>query len=510
VQRSEAQLPMRAFHLPIRWRMALWSAALMAATLAVAAYLSFFVLSDALLREVDGQLAERAERIEQRVITGPPEAPLAHPASQAEMAVDAFDEFAAPGVYTQIYDANGRPLAASSNIPQGGLPQDTWAVAYALSGRADLTTLPGGRDRLRALTRPMVSEGRTVGVIRVVASLHLLDTFLARFERLLLLVGFGGLVLAVFGGWALATRALHPVVELTRLARQAADEADDGRLREMAVEPPSPLVAALASDEIGVLASTFNDLLARLGATVRRQREFLADTSHELRNPLMVIGANLDLLDLDLPPEERTACLREAREEVGRMRRLIADLLFLTEVDAREAIVHAQVDLAGVARSVVRRSRPLPDGLELKLALADPAVVLGDRDRLRQLLTNLVENAIRYTPPPGEIQVAVRRRGDRAQLVVSDSGIGIASEHRERVFERFYRVDAARTRSMGGTGLGLAIVRQIAEAHGGGVRLESEPGRGSTFTVEIPLAPVEEPAPSPPIGEVAAPTGTPG
>src|SRR5438093_5721391 len=194
--------------------MALWSAALMAATLAVAAYLSFFVLSDALLREVDGQLAERADRIEQRVITGPPEAPLVLPASQAEMAVDAFDEFAAPGVYAQIYDANGRPLATSSNIPQGGLPQDSWAVDYALSGRPDLTTLPGGRDRLRALTRPLVSEGRTVGVIRVVASLHLLDTFLARFERLLLLVGLGGLVLAMVGGWALATRALHPVVEL--------------------------------------------------------------------------------------------------------------------------------------------------------------------------------------------------------------------------------------------------------------------------------------------------------
>src|SRR5437764_10831038 len=143
--RPEARL--RDARLPIRWRMALWSAALMAATLAVAAYLSFFVLSDALLREVDGQLTERADRIEQRVITGPPEAPLVLPASQAEMAVDAFDEFAAPGVYAQIYDATGRPLAASSNVPQGGLPQDSWAVDYALTGRPDLTTLPGGRGR---------------------------------------------------------------------------------------------------------------------------------------------------------------------------------------------------------------------------------------------------------------------------------------------------------------------------------------------------------------------------
>src|SRR5262249_14559805 len=300
----------------------------------------------------------------------------------------------------------------------------------------------------------------------------------------------------------------------TGLARRLAEEVEDGELRPIEIEAPSSLALALpgavASDEIGVLASTFNHLLTRLRGTVQRQREVLADTSHELRNPLMVIGANLDLLDLDLPPEERAACLREAREEVARMRRLVADLLFLTEVDARQAIVHARVDLAGVARSVVRRSRPLPDGLEMRLVLADPAVVLGDRDRLRQLLTNLVENAIRYTPPPGQIQVAVRRRGDRAELVVSDSGIGIAPEHQERVFERFYRVDAARTRSLGGTGLGLAIVRQIAEAHGGRVRLESELGRGSTFVVEFPLAPPVEPAPGPPVGEDVAPTAVPG
>jgi signal transduction histidine kinase len=113
---------------------------------------------------------------------------------------------------------------------------------------------------------------------------------------------------------------------------------------------------------------------------------------------------------------------------------------------------------------------------------------MGDRDRLRQLLANLVENAVRYTPPPGEIVVSVRRRGERAELAVADTGIGIAPEHHERIFERFYRVDAARTRSVGGTGLGLAIVRQIAEAHGGTVRLDSTPGRGSEFVIELPIA----------------------
>lgn len=466
--------------LPIRWRMALWSAALVTATLAVAAYISYATLREALLRDIDGTLAERADRIEARVV-GPPDQPLAVPPAPSQLVVDALEEFAAPGVYAQIYDPAGKLLASSPNLPEGGLPVDAWAVSYALGGRADVAVLPGGRDRLRVLTRPLVSEGQTVGAIRVAASLHLLDTFLLRFEGLLLLVGLGGLFLSLLGGWALTTRALAPVVEMTRLARETAASPSG---EPIAGSLPRPRTR----DEIGVLAITFDEMLARLRETVRRQREFLADTSHELRNPLMVIRTNLDLLELDLPPEEREACLREAREEAERMSRLIADLLFLTEANVHDAIVHARVDLAEVAKAVVRRTHPAPDDLELRLGLADSAVVLGDRDRLRQMLANLVENAVRYTPPPGEIVISVRRRGERAELEVADTGIGIAEEHQERVFDRFYRVDPGRTRSLGGSGLGLAIVRQIAETHGGRVRLESALGQGSRFIVELPLA----------------------
>ena len=277
-----------------------------------------------------------------------------------------------------------------------------------------------------------------------------------------------------------ATRALAPVMRMTHVARVTAADVDSDPQ-----EPP--IFVSAMRDEIGVLAATFDEMLTRLRDNVRGQREFLADTSHELRNPLMVVRANLDLLDLDLPAEERSACLREAREEVDRMTRLVSDLLFLAEVDASEAIVHDRLDLGEIAKGVVRRSRVLPEGLELKLGLVDPASVLGDRDRLRQLLTNLVENAIRYTPPPGVITVSVRKLGVRAELSVRDTGIGIAPDHQTRVFDRFYRVDSARTRTVGGSGLGLAIVKQIADAHGGTVKLDSVVGVGSEFRVVLPL-----------------------
>lgn len=471
------------FALPIRWRMALWSAALVTATLAVAGYASYATLREAQLRDMDASLAERAARIEQRVVIGPPEQPFNTAPGPQELAVDAVEEFDAPGVYVQVYDAAGKLLASSANIPAGGIPADGWAIGYALSGKPDVTILPGGRDRLRVLTRPLVSEGQTVGAIRVAASLHLLDTFLVRVESLLVLIGGGGLLLSLLGGWALATRALHPVVAMTRRVRGMAFDASVDDLPEVPA-----LGEGRTGDEIEELGSTFDEMLDRLRGTLRRQREFLADTSHELRNPLMVVRANLDLLELDLPPSERHDCLVESRQEVDRMSRLVSDLLFLTEVDVREAIVHARVDLAEVAKAVVRRTQPLPGGLGLRLGLTDPAPVMGDRDRLRQLLANLVENAVRYTPPPGEIVVSVRRRGERAELAVADTGIGIAPEHHERIFERFYRVDPARTRSLGGSGLGLAIVRQIAEAHGGHVRVESTPGKGSEFTIELPIA----------------------
>ena len=471
--------PKPTISLPIRWRLALWSAALVTATLAVAAYASYTSLRETLLRDVDINLIERAAKIEQRVID-PAVSTLTTVVTATDMRVDEIEEFEAPGMYAQIFGLNATLLASSSNLPPSGLPIDVEAISVALGGQTSIVNVSGGRDRLRVLTRPIGSDGRIAGVIRVAASLHLLDTFLLRLERIFFVIGMGGLFLSLVGGWALASRALAPVMRMTHVARETAADVDsDPR------EPP--IFVSAMRDEIGVLAATFDEMLTRLRDNVRGQREFLADTSHELRNPLMVLRANLDLLDLDLPPDERSACLREAREEVDRMSRLVSDLLFLAEVDASQAIVQDRLDLGEIAKGVVRRSRVLPDGLELKLGLIDPASVLGDRDRLRQLLTNLVENAIRYTPPPGTITVSVRRLGDRAELSVRDTGIGIAPDHQTRVFDRFYRVDSARTRTVGGTGLGLAIVKQIADAHGGTVKLDSTVAIGSEFRVILPL-----------------------
>lgn len=218
----------------------------------------------------------------------------------------------------------------------------------------------------------------------------------------------------------------------------------------------------------------------------------------------MVIRGNLDLLRLGLPEEERRTSVREASEEVDRMSRLAADLLFLAAADAEEVVEQEPVRLDEVVTAAWERARHLDAGAhELRLLRFEPLVVVGDHGGLDQLVWNLIENALRYTPPGGRVELELRRYDVEAVLRCSDTGVGIPEEHLPRIFERFYRVDKARSRRSGGTGLGLAIVKSVVEAHGGRVDVSSiatgGPGQGTTFTVWLPIhLTADGPEPGPP------------
>ncbi len=258
--------------------------------------------------------------------------------------------------------------------------------------------------------------------------------------------------------------------------------------REGGGQQPLRVYEPSDDDELAALAGTLNALLERLERNIRRQRQFLADASHELRGPLMVIRGNLDLLQMDLPPEERKACAREASEEVEHMARLISDLLFLAEEDAHDRLQSEPVQFHDIVADAWLRAVSLDaTDHEHIFERNDPVVVLGDRYRLTQMVWNLVENALRYTDAGGRITLVSRALGAEVELSIADTGIGIPAEHVPRLFERFYRVDRARSRNESSTGLGLPIVKQVAEAHGGQVRVQSELGVGSTFTVVLPI-----------------------
>jgi two-component system, OmpR family, sensor kinase len=293
-------------------------------------------------------------------------------------------------------------------------------------------------------------------------------------------VGAAVLALGLGGGWWLSTRALRPVEEI----RAAAERISGGALSERiaTTEPDS---------EVGRLAGVLNATFDRLEAAFVRQRRFTDDAAHELRTPLAVLLVEAQsALSRDRSPEEYRETLKATLATAQQMRRLTDSLLQLARLDEGDGLASAlPVDVDEVARSQAEALRPLAVGKGLQLEVhAAAARVQGDAERLGQVVTNLVANAIQYTPSGGTVKVRTAASGNGCLIVVQDSGIGIAAEDLPHVFDRFFRADRARRRAEGHSGLGLAICRAIVEAHRGRISVESAPGAGSTFTVRLPAA----------------------
>ena len=247
--------------------------------------------------------------------------------------------------------------------------------------------------------------------------------------------------------------------------------------------------AAARHDELGTLTATLNDMLASLEAAYAVQRRFVDDAAHELRAPITTIEGNLALLrePAVLPPDEHQAVLTDLQSEVQRLARLVNGLLALARADAGQAGRAEVVELDAVLTTTYHRLLGLDPAAKLGIRALEPLCVRGDRDRLLQLVLALGENAVRYTPAGGQVDLGLARDGDRAVLTVRDTGVGIPPADLPFVFDRFYRGDAARDLHREGTGLGLPIARWIADLHHGTLAVASSPGAGTTFTVRLPL-----------------------
>jgi heavy metal sensor kinase len=283
------------------------------------------------------------------------------------------------------------------------------------------------------------------------------------------------------GGYVLMRRALAPVGAITRTAEQITHRSLSERLPE-----------ASTGDELEALSIALNRMIARIEHSFRHVNRFTADASHELRTPLTVLRGELETLARrsDIPGDARET-IESALEETERLAKIVESLLAIARLDAGEALMtRERVDLAELAANTVDQMRLLADDkrIALNCVAQSPAHVEGDPSRLKQIIVNLVDNAIKYTAEGGAVEIRVASRDGSALIEVEDSGIGIPPEALGHVFERFYRVDKARSRQMGGTGLGLSIVKSICKAHGGLISAESSDGRGSRFTVELPLA----------------------
>lgn len=345
----------------------------------------------------------------------------------------------------------------------------------ARAGYASITL--AGDVPVRVLSGPYVIDGMSV-VIRVARSEARLRHEL---NELFLVLGLGfpaAVGIAAVGGYALARRALAPVGRMAEQARRITADRLSERL---------PVINT--DDELGHLTTVFNDTFARLERSFEQLRRFTADASHELRTPLTAIRT---VGEVGLREHRDKNAYREIigsmLEEADRLGRLVDSLLTLSRADAGQVkLTRERVDLVELAREVTNQLGVLAEEKRQSISVeaAGPVYATVDRLVLRQAVINLVDNAIKYSPDGGHVRIVVRDQPHGPALEVIDTGPGIGAEHRDRVFDRFYRVDKARSRELGGTGLGLAITRWAVEVHGGRIELESEEGRGSTFRITL-------------------------
>jgi heavy metal sensor kinase len=457
----------------VRARLTLWYVLLLAVILAGFSGGVYLLLRHNLYDNLDQSAQSRADTLLGVVIyeEGRPTLPLtASP-----------DPSSAEESFARVFDAAGE-VTFDGSAAAGGAPIDRAAVDRALRGETSTRTATVGDEKLRVRVLPIEGEDGIAGVLEVGQSRDDVNDTLSALLIILAVAYPVTLAAASAGGVFLAGRALSPIDSLTRLARRITAEDLSERL---AMELPD--------DEVGRLARTFDDMIARLDAAFRRQRQFTADASHELRTPLTAIKGQVEVaLGKERDAADYREVLRSVNEEVDRLIRMVASLLTLARADAGQIPIATEpVSLGDLVVAAVEQLRPMAEqrGLELGVEAGPTVALQADEDLILQLVLNLLDNAIKYTAPGGSVTAAWSAGGGQAQLRVSDTGAGIPAEHLGRVFDRFYRVDSARSRDEGGAGLGLSICRWIAEAHGGSISAESEPGRGATFTVALPLSP---------------------
>ncbi|HTR82799.1 MAG TPA: ATP-binding protein [Bacteroidota bacterium] len=288
------------------------------------------------------------------------------------------------------------------------------------------------------------------------------------------------IILSVLGGWFLANKSLKPVDKITKTARDITAQNLDRRIVSVDVD-----------DEIGRLISTFNDMIGRLQGSFDKIKQFSVDASHELRTPLTIMRGELELaLRSKQSNDQYRRILSSTLHEILRMSSIIENLLLLAKGDVgKSTFTFEEVSLAPIIKELHEDGEVLAEKKHIHVGLekVENLSVLGDGVRLRQLVLNLLDNAIKYTPEHGTVSLSLIRENGSAKIIVKDNGIGIPVEDQSKIFDRFYRVDKGRSREMGGSGLGLSIAQWITETHGGKVTVQSEINRGSIFTVLLPI-----------------------
>ena len=476
----------------VRTRLTVWYSVVLGVVLVLLAVVTYVIYQRNLMQRTDANLAELANAFATTFATELPDNSDENGVKEA--ARESMMEHRFRDTIFAVLDAGGSVLISSLELPNAGparehvttdifsTPEFREIAANPDMRIRDWKKMAGGRDGLRPFVR-MLTAGKQSYRLVLLQSLHSQEELLEDIRDTFLFVIPVALLLASAGGYFLARKSLAPVAAMATQARGMG-----------AANMHARLAVANQRDELGQLALSFNQLLDRLEETFERQKRFIADASHELRTPVAILRGETEvtLSRADRSPEEYRETLGILRDESQRLARIIEDLFTLTRADAGEyPITASDLYLDELATDVLRRARSLAMAKNTTLAsdITPELPFRGDEALLRRMLLNLLDNAIKYTPAGGTITLVCRRREREYLLSVTDTGEGITAELQQRVFERFFRVDKARSRQegeQGGAGLGLSIARWIAKAHHGRLELTRSEASGSTFTVVLP------------------------
>jgi two-component system, OmpR family, sensor kinase len=496
----------------LRWQLMLWYGGLLAVSLTLFASLVLFLSTQTLYGNVDHTLNAvvrvTLNNIKQELA---PQAPY-WPASLALKTIDIYKE---PGVNIAVLDQQGYYHYVSSSTFSTVLVDKTTIQGVQTTGKPGeyIKTVEGERIKVEVEPVYAPNNGTVIGVLLVTKSLQEVDETVVGLHALIISLGLGVLIVTLGGGWAMTANVLRPLAALTRTARTIVSTVHGTHVGSLSQRVQRPQ----GHDEMVQVVDTFNEMLDSLEGATKAQRRFIADASHELRAPLTTIQGNLAFLQRyqdEIPLAERRTVLGDAYEETLRLARLVDELLLLARADAskdttalpdpeksdagQERVEAGTRDLIELDRTLLQLVRQLRGRLsldksqvKLEVGHIEPVRVRGDEESVRRILLILLDNALKYTPGDSEngaglITVSLERKLKAAIVHVQDTGIGIDSADLPHIFERFYRAD--HTRSRHGTGLGLAIARTLAEQLGGGITAQSTTGKGSTFSVWLPLA----------------------
>jgi heavy metal sensor kinase len=385
------------------------------------------------------------------------------------------------GTLVRVLNAQGHtfrvtPTFHALNVP----PESVSQPLHNMPWQGTVTTSHG--QEVRLYSRAMTDENRVIAIIQVGVSLTQLHTTLQNITLELLMIAPFVLLLSAAGSYWLSARAFRPIDRLARTAQRI----KDGDVKQRVPVP-------YTHDEVQRLAMTLNEMIDSLDRSLTRQRRFVSDASHELRTPVAAIRSMTDIALFEpMAQEKYTAVLRTINAEAERLGHLISDLLALARADEGQTrLEKEEVRLDVLIDAVAANAEPLANEKNITLHVhADkPVTTLGDEARLIQMAMNLLDNAITYTPKGGSITLSVQEEHGQARLTVQDTGVGIAPKHLPHIFERFYRIDPAHAHTeQNNSGLGLSIVEWVVRAHNGTITVDSQPGKGSTFTILLPQA----------------------